>query len=219
MSFIPDILKFKQEINELIDFCISPGSSGSEQNNRQRIIDQMMSHFNRLKIIYDNRQSDNDEDEEDIDIDCLDDIDDLDDIDADIEDEIDDDGYSMNPFSMFDGNYSDVFDEDRIWSLPTTSRKKSSIDPNEINSRRHILGIDEIYDARRGFFSTIQKNTEDNFIDRTQEYVNGIGVDTEVNKSTDPLKNNMKKKLKAFNSDPSIQIVDTPNTEYEDLKI
>lgn len=57
-----DIVKFKQEINESIDQYIEIIKGNKpDDNNIKRIITQTMSYFERMKVIYDSKQSSDDE--------------------------------------------------------------------------------------------------------------------------------------------------------------
>ena len=61
---IPDIIKFKQEINELIDTCLCQLTENKIiEGNHMRLIDVIMTYHNRMSIIYNLHPSSDDESE------------------------------------------------------------------------------------------------------------------------------------------------------------
>lgn len=62
-SNIVEIIKFKQEINELIDKCLNTDKYDLNEKTNKRLLVQLMIYFNRMQSVYSIHQSSDDEDD------------------------------------------------------------------------------------------------------------------------------------------------------------
>ena len=63
---IADLVKFKQDINDLVDRCIEfvkEERKNKDNSDMMRLITQVMTYYERMKVVYSNVQSEDDDDD------------------------------------------------------------------------------------------------------------------------------------------------------------
>lgn len=211
---VNDIVTFKQEINDLITECLK-----SENEDRMRLLSQMMTYFVRMKNVYSCCQSD---DDDKVDDDTEDNF---------LSDESDTDYTKIMENRVYSSQYNSTrnyITNDNLDSVNNEIEKKITKKLLGINDMNDGIDVIDVIDYNRNNFYDISDNNlmDDNSVDQMNYLLannensdhgsndnsndnnneNSNHVDDE--NTHDVIQNNTKKTLKEFVAESYIEIID-----------
>jgi len=188
---IVEIIKFKQEVNDTIDNCINIIRTGKpDDDNQLRLLTQVTTYYDRMKILYANQHGESDDD------------------DKFISDESDNEDYSKimenrvfaNPNNVRDDNLDkdEMKIRNQVLGLNFNISYQELNNLNDMNDMSQIFNGDDtsvdpnIYDANENNVENNEENNEES---------------DEDDQNNDPIINNTKKTLKLFVPEPDVEII------------